>query len=131
MPRFYSAFRPIILGGLCAAGAIAQPAEPDGAPPASAKPAAVPMIGMGGARPAKPVDAAQNTTVGDGRAEGTLAMDVRKFDFEGTKAANRMYMPSGVPLSSDKPQIVTKEPRYNGKPSYATVNLGNGTPSQF
>jgi thiol-disulfide isomerase/thioredoxin len=89
------------------------------------------MIPMGGARPAKPVDAAQTPPASEGKAEATLTMDVRKFDFEGTKAANRMYMPSGAPLSSEKPQGVTKEPRYNGKPSYATVAIGNGTPSQF
>ena len=42
-----------------------------------------------------------------------------------------MYMPSGVPLVAEKPAGVRKEPSYNGTPKYATVTIGNGTPSQF
>ena len=43
-------------------------------------------------------------------------MDVRRYDFEGTKTYNRMYMPSGAKLSTTKPDGITKEPHYDGHP---------------
>ena len=61
--------------------------------PAPAK-QSVPMMGLGGMAPAKADDAAQATIAGDGKAETTLRMDVRKFDFEGTKAANGCTCPA-------------------------------------
>src|SRR5438876_788068 len=90
-----------------------------------------PMISMGGMKPAKSSDAAQPVITGDGKAEAMLTMDVRKYDFDGTKANNRMYMPEGTKLSAQKPEGITKEPKYNGTPKYATITLGNGTPSHF
>ena len=98
----------------------------DGAAPKSS-----PMMSMGGMKPAGAADTSQVTIVGDGKAEANLTMDVRKFDFEGTKTANRMYMPEGAKLSATKPAGVTKEPTYNGTPMYATVTIGNGTPNEF
>ncbi|HUO07211.1 MAG TPA: TlpA disulfide reductase family protein [Phycisphaerae bacterium] len=90
-----------------------------------------PMMSMGGMNAAKPADAAQPSITGDGKAETTLSMDVRKFDFAGTKAANRMYMPASAKLSPNKPEGITKEPQYQGTPKYATITIGNGTPGQF
>jgi thiol-disulfide isomerase/thioredoxin len=91
----------------------------------------IPAQSMTGMAPAKKADSAQPAIQGDGKAEATLTMDVTKFDFAGTKAANRMYMPSGVPLTSEKPANVTKEPTYGGTVHYAVVNIGSGTPNQF
>lgn len=107
----------------------AKPAAP--AAPDAAKPKSIPATGMGGggARPAKPKPPVVIT--GDGKAETTLTMDVRKYDFAGTKAARRKYMPSMVKLSADKPESVMKEPTYIGKPLYSTLTIGNGTPSRF
>ncbi|MGN6369471.1 MAG: peroxiredoxin family protein [Phycisphaerae bacterium] len=89
-----------------------------------------PLMGLGGA-PAKAAGADQPAITGDGKAEATLTMDVRRYDFEGTKTYNRMYMPTGTKLSPTKPEGVTKEPHYDGTPKYGTIKLGNGTPSQF
>ncbi|MFT3787376.1 MAG: TlpA disulfide reductase family protein [Tepidisphaeraceae bacterium] len=68
---------------------------------------------------------------GDGKASVDLTMEVRKFDWEGTKAANRMYMPGGAKLEDAKPAAVTKEPAYKGTPHYGTLSIGNGAPSSF
>ncbi len=107
-----------------------QPGKP--ATPAESRPRSVPAVSMGGmapagkARPSRaPIDPEQ------GAAEATLTMDLRKFDFEGTKKHNRMYMPSSAKLGADKPEAVTKEPSYQGKPQYAVVKIGNGTPNRF
>jgi thiol-disulfide isomerase/thioredoxin len=82
-------------------------------------------------KPAKASDTVQPVVTGDGKAEATLTMDVRKYDFEGTKTNNRMYMPEATKLSPQKPEGITKEPQYNGTPKYATITLGNGTPNRF
>jgi thiol-disulfide isomerase/thioredoxin len=97
------------------------------------KPTSMPAIGLTGmGKPkAKDPNAAPPQIVGDGKAEATLTMDVLKFDFAGTKTANRMYMPSGSKLEDAKPEWVTKEPHYSGKPKYAVVTIGNGSPSKF
>src|SRR5581483_1411403 len=95
------------------------------------EPKTAPMISMGGMKAAKSADAAAPTITDDGKAETTLTMDVRKYDFDGTKANNRMYMPEGRPWVAQKPAVVSKEPQYQGTPKYATINIGNGTPSQF
>jgi thiol-disulfide isomerase/thioredoxin len=113
--------------------ALAQSSDPKAAPPAADKPQNAPMIGFGagGMKPAKPKDAAPVTIVGDGKAEATLTMDLRKYDFEGTKSANRMFFPGSAKFSPEKPAGVTAEPHYSGKPQYATITIGNATPSQF
>ena len=90
----------------------------------------MPMMSMGGA-PAKPATTDQTAITGDGKAETSLTMDVRRYDFEGTKTYNRMYMPSGAKLSTTKPDGITKEPHYDGTPKYATISIGNGTPNHF
>ena len=113
----------------CPVVALVQADEPASG---GAAPKSVPMIGMGGMQPAaQSNDAAEPQIVGDGKVETTLTMDLRKYDFEGTKANNRMYMPSSVKFSPNKPAGVTVEPHYNGTPQYATITIGNGTPNQF
>jgi thiol-disulfide isomerase/thioredoxin len=118
--------RSILLAAVCGCSVIAFAADDakDGAK------ASAPMMSMG-ARPAKATDSPQAAIQGDGKAEATLTMDVRKYDFDGTKANNRMYMPEGTALSGNKPAEVKKEPAYQGKPQYATIKIGNGTPDQF
>src|SRR5271155_5238433 len=98
---------------------------------ADAPKTSVPMMSMGGMDSAKAADTAQPTITDDGKAETTLTMDVRRYDFEGTKTYNRMYMPTGAILSPNKPAGITKEPHYNGTPKYATITIGNGTPNHF
>ncbi len=94
-------------------------------------PKSMPMINMGGMKPAKKAAPAPVKIEGDGKANATLTLDLRKFDFDGTKAANRMYMPSSAKLSAERPKSITKEPTYNGEPKYAVVTIGSGTPSEF
>ena len=123
----YLAFAALCTGsGL---SAYAQSGTADTKPESAPK--AVPMTGMGGGtmKPAKKRDPVE--IVGDGKAQTTLKMDVRKYDFEGTKSENRMYMPSGVKLAAEKPEVVTKEPTYSGKASYGVITIGNGTPNRF
>ena len=133
MPRRLHAIRLIALAAACGfsfAGFV-RGDEPK-TPAAGAAPKSMQMLGLGGMQPAaKGNDAAQPTIAGDGKAETTLTLDVRKFDFAGTKANNRMYMPSSAVFSLKKPESVTKEPHYNGTPKYATVSIGNGTPNEF
>jgi thiol-disulfide isomerase/thioredoxin len=118
------AFVTIFAAGLIPAAALAQSSDPKPAPKS------VPAVSMGGMRqPAKPKAPVQ--IEGDGKAETTLTMDVRKFDFDGTKAANRMYMPGSAQLGSAKPDGVTKEPQYSGKVRYAQIEIGNATPNHF
>jgi thiol-disulfide isomerase/thioredoxin len=127
--RLFACLGSVAALALCPAVVLAQ-AGGDGK--TDAKPKTVPAIGMGGMKPAKPkADSGPREIVGDGKAETTLTMDVLKFDFAGTKAANRMYMPGGSKWGSEKPEWVSKEPHYSGKPKYAVVTLGNGTPSKF
>jgi thiol-disulfide isomerase/thioredoxin len=130
MPSLHSAVRSIARVTVCSCFSIAAFALAD-APPAATPAKSVPMLGMGGMKPAQASDTVQPEIVGDGKASTTLTMDVRKFDFEGTKTANRMYMPESAKLSPTKPEGITKEPHYNGTPLYATVTIGNGTPNQF
>jgi len=117
--RIIRSFAVAALCGSCCLTALAEDAK------------TAPMISMGGMKPAKASDTAQPVVTGDGKAEATLTMDVRKYDFEGTKTNNRMYMPEGTKLSAQKPEGITKEPQYNGTPKYATITLGNGTPNHF
>jgi thiol-disulfide isomerase/thioredoxin len=117
--------------GCCSVAVLVQADVPNDSQSATSAPKSIPMIGMGSMAPAKANDAAQPQIVGDGKAEATLTMDVRLFDFAGTKAANRMYMPASATFSSNKPEGVTKEPHYNGTPEYATITIGNGTPNEF
>jgi thiol-disulfide isomerase/thioredoxin len=123
----------VALCGGCSAAALAQPTDPKPAAPAGGKPASMPAIGMGGGmKAAKPKkDATPLQITGDGKAEATLKLDLRKYDFAGTKSENRMYMPSGAKLSATKPEGLTKEPKYNGTPKYAVITMGNGTPNKF
>lgn len=126
--------RSLSVAALCACTPLAAFAQsdPKSASPGAEKPKSAPMIGLGGGmKAAKPKDIAPPQIVGDGKAETTLKMDVRKYDFAGTKSENRMYMPSGVKLSSDKPEGLTREPQYSGKPKYGVITIGNGTPSRF
>ena len=39
---------------------------------------------------------------------------------------NASYMPVGLKLSEARPQGITQEPAYKGKPQYGTLRLGNG-----
>jgi len=126
MPSFRRTLQMIALAGFCGSCSVVALAE-DAAP----APKSAPMMSMGGMTKPKPADAAQPVITGDGKAEATLTMDVRKYDWEGTKTFNRMYMPEGVALSDKKPEGVTKEPKYNGTPKYATITIGNGMPSHF
>lgn len=85
-------------------------------------------------KPAKPKTKSaggDGGAAGDGKVECTLKLEPRKLDFEGTKAANQMYMPSGVKLAEGKPEGVTKEPAYTGTPLYGVITVGNGTPNRF
>src|SRR4051794_37602465 len=91
-------------GRFAALAAAPNDAPAGGAAPAA--PAAAPMMGMSGMAPAKAAGAAHAEIAGDGKAEATLQMDVRKFDFAGTKAANRLYMPEGSAFSATKPEGV-------------------------
>jgi thiol-disulfide isomerase/thioredoxin len=123
MPRFHHAMRLIALAAVCGCpvAAFAQTAAPK----------SMPMMSMGGMTAPQTNDTAQPQITGDGKAEATLTMDLRRYDFEGTKTYNRMYMPGGSVLTTTKPAGVTKEPQYIGTPKYATVTIGNGTPNQF
>ncbi|HMN40780.1 MAG TPA: TlpA disulfide reductase family protein [Phycisphaerales bacterium] len=115
---------------VCPAMSLAQSADqPGGNGPAPSK--AVPMIGMSGGKKAAAPKGDPVVIAGDGKAQTTLTMDLRKYDFAGTKSENRMYMPSGVKLAAQRPDGVVKEPQYSGTPKYATITVGNGTPSQF
>lgn len=133
MPRSVRRAPRLVLAAACClscAGWAAHAAEPPTTRPSEA-PKSVPMMRMGGgggdaAQPQQSV-----TITGEGKAQATLTMDLRKFDFAGTKAAGRMYIPSSAPLSPQKPEGVTKEPAYAGTPVYATLTLGNGSPNRF
>jgi thiol-disulfide isomerase/thioredoxin len=116
--------------GVCSLAVFVH-ADDQASAPAAAAPKSIPMMSMGGMTTPKASDAAEPEIVGDGKAEATLTMDLRRYDFDGTKTYNRMYMPSNVTLSPVKPQGITKEPQYNGTPMYATITIGNGTPNQF
>jgi thiol-disulfide isomerase/thioredoxin len=131
MSRRSSVIRLLTIASICGGSLAVLIAadEPQTNPPAEHK--SVPMLGLGGMQPAKAADPAQPTITGDGKAEATLQLDLRKYDFAGTKANNRMYMPSSVELSTKKPDGITKEPAYNGTPKYGTITIGNGTPSEF
>lgn len=61
----------------------------------------------------------------DGRAEATLKMEPRKLDFENNKKLGMMYMPCGTALDAQKPEWVTKEPKYAATPKYAVLKIGN------
>lgn len=100
------------------------------APPTTA-PSAIPATAMGGAAPKTAPQGGEAQLTADSRASTELTLDVRKFDFAGTKAANRMYIPSSLPLAAEKPASVTKEPAYQGEVKYGTLTIGNGTPSEF
>jgi thiol-disulfide isomerase/thioredoxin len=119
MSRFVRTVRSVVIAALSAGGCIRAYGQ------------SAPLMGLGGPAPAQQGGADQAQITGDGRAEATLTMDVRKYDFAGTRAANRMYFPSSAVLSSTKPDGITKEPAYNGTPKYATIPLGDGTPDQF
>jgi thiol-disulfide isomerase/thioredoxin len=106
--------------------ALAQSGEPKKDAPKS-----IPAISMGGMRPAKSAPKSPVTIQGDGNASADLTLDLMKYDFEGTKANNRMYMPSSAKLESERPEGITKEPQYSGKPKYAQISIGNGTPHLF
>jgi thiol-disulfide isomerase/thioredoxin len=120
--------RAAILAAICGCCSFAALIHADDAP---AAPKSTPMMSMGGMKSAKAADAAAPQIIGDGKAETTLTMDLRKYDFAGTKANNRFYMPESAALSNKKPDGITKEPHYNGTPRYATVKIGNGTPNEF
>ena len=111
-----------------------QPAPQPGSQPVT-PPKSTPMIGFGGggmtpAAPAKPKKERKEDN-GDGKAQTTLTMDAKKFDFAARKAAGMMSMPSMAKLSETRPAGVTREPSYQGKPRYATLTIGTGTPNQF
>lgn len=130
--RIVHALAVLALTHVGVASVLAQSADPKAAPPAGEKPKSAPMIGIGGGmKPAKPKDTPPAKIEGDGKASTTLKLDLRKYDFAGTKSENRMYMPSGIKLSAVKPDGVTKEPEYSGKPKYGVLTIGNGTPSKF
>ena len=59
-----------------------------------------------------------------------LAISPTMYDFEGTRKFSRMYFPSVVGLSTQKPESVTAEPDYAGQPMYATITLGNDASAQ-
>lgn len=123
--RHSPSIRRLLIGAVLCSPLFALPALADDAAPKS-----IPSVGMGAPSAAAQPNAG-GTITGEGRAEAELTLDVRKFDFAGTKAANRMYIPVGTKLSAEKPAIVKAEPAYKGKVSYATIKLGNGTPSEF
>ena len=131
MSSLRKAIRPLALAavyGCCSLSATVRADDPKTDAPKS-----VPMMGMGSmtaAKPAAPIGDAPAVT-GDGKVQADLTLDLHKYDFAGTKANNRFYMPEGVKFSATKPEGVTKEPKYNGTPKYATITIGNGTPSQF
>ncbi|HEY3783208.1 MAG TPA: TlpA disulfide reductase family protein [Fimbriimonadaceae bacterium] len=60
------------------------------------------------------------------KSTATLQMDPKLLDFAGAKAAGWYDFPSGVTLSSEKPAMVTKEPKYEGTVEYGTFTLGTG-----
>jgi thiol-disulfide isomerase/thioredoxin len=132
MSRLYHAVRSLALASTfgCSFVMLARADDTKPAAPAGDAPKSVPMMSMGGMKPAK-ADAAKAEITDDGKAEATLTNDLRRYDFEGTKSFNRMYMPSGAVFSATKPDNITKEPHYQGTPKYATITIGNGTPNQF
>lgn len=113
---------------LVCGGCLALPALADEPP---AKPASMPAIRMGGPSAATPKKERAPIDPESGPVEASLTLDLKKYDFEGTKAANRMYMPSSVKLEDAKPEMVTKEPKYEGKAKYGVIMIGNGTPNKF
>ncbi len=117
---------------LLVSGAFAQDTEKPASAPV-AKPRSVPAVSMGGGmKPAgKPAHERAAIDPEQGAAATTLTLDLRRFDFQGTRAHNRMYMPSMLKFEAGKPEGVTKEPAYAGTPKYAVVKIGNGTPSRF
>lgn len=96
-----------------------------------AKPASMPAVRMGGGPAATPKKERAAIDPESGPSHATLSADLRRYDFAGTKAAGRMYMPSSVKLTDAKPDFVTKEPTYTGKPKYGVITIGNGTPNKF
>src|ERR1700761_2763301 len=126
MPTIFT--RSLILAALAASCSLALFVHAD---EPAATPKSIPMMSMGSMKPANSPAADQPTITGDGKAEASLTMDVRRYDFAGTRTYNRMYMPEGVVLSTTKPDGITKEPHYNGTPKYAVITIGNGTPNQF
>jgi thiol-disulfide isomerase/thioredoxin len=127
MSMLRRATRSMAFAALCSCCCVSAFAQTD--QPTPTTPKSVPMMSMGGMKHAAAAE--QPAIAGDGKAETTLTLDVRRYDFEGTKTYNRMYMPDSVSLSTTKPAWITKEPHYNGTPKYATITIGNGTPNQF
>src|SRR5277367_2933744 len=85
-------------------------ADPESQPATPTK--TTPMIGLGGggmtpAAPARPKKERKEDN-GDGKAQTTLTMAAKKFDFAARKAAGMMSMPSMAKLSETRPAGVTK-----------------------
>jgi thiol-disulfide isomerase/thioredoxin len=89
-----------------------------------------PLMGMGAPKP-KPAAAAPAPAGPIGPAQTTLQLDTRRFDFEGTRLFNRMYVPIAVLLADAKPPQITNEPAYKGKARYGVIPLGNASPELF
>jgi thiol-disulfide isomerase/thioredoxin len=129
MSNLRRTIRSIVIAALCTGGPLAALSRAD--QPGAAPQKSMPMMSMGGMKPAAAANGDQPVITGDGKAEANLTMDIRKYDFAGTKAANRMYMPSSALLSTTRPSSIVKEPSYVGTPRYATITIGNGDPNQF
>lgn len=75
-------------------------------------------------------------SIGSNRAGGGSAMSggmriTFELDPTGAEKAKLGYYPVQVPLSSDKPAGITKEPTYRAKPLYGVVQVGNGPNSRY
>lgn len=125
---FSVSLRAAVLTGICACLPTSGVVQAEDSVQA---PKSVPAIGLNGLKPAKLSERNATPIGGDGHASTSLTLDLRKYDFEGTKANNRMYMPEASKLSLSKPAEVTKEPKYAGTRKYAQVTIGNGTPNRF
>jgi thiol-disulfide isomerase/thioredoxin len=78
---------------------------------------------MGGVAPAAGVKGGK---LGKAVATADLKLDTQALTLENLKKTGMRYMPTGVPLSTEKPAGVVKEPAYAGKPRYGVLRVGNG-----
>jgi thiol-disulfide isomerase/thioredoxin len=81
----------------------------------------------GGAVPAESADGADAKEV----ARAALEMHPAVLTPEMHRKSFLMSFPRRVDLTSQKPAIVVKEPRYAGAPRYATITAGTGPKSDF
>lgn len=81
--------------------------------------------------------AAAHTTLA-AQPEGTpapatisLTMEPTLLSSEALRKTGMMYIPGSVKLDKAKPEWIKTEPKYQGTPQYAVLNIGNGPTTRF